>query len=172
MTIVTATLSRGITARLTTRFGELRIVLGGLILIAISMALMALLTPTTPYAPLLLIAYVALGFGAGTAMAPLLTMALADVPSQDAGLGSGIVNVSLQLAAALGVAVLGTIATERTKAVLAGGHTAASAALVDGYRLAFALGGVAVLIGIMIAAAILRSPSAPQPTGALETEPA
>ncbi len=172
MTIVTATLSRGITARLTAHFGELRMVLGGLALIAISMALMALLTPTTPYVPLLLTAYVTLGFGAGSAMAPLLTMALADVPSRDAGLGSGIVNVSLQLAAALGVAVLGTIATERTKSVLAGGHTAAGAALVDGYRLAFALGGVAVVIGIVIAAAILRTPRAPQPRGALETEPA
>jgi EmrB/QacA subfamily drug resistance transporter len=172
MTIVTATLSRGITARLTAFFGELRMVLGGLALIAISMALMALVTPTTSYAPLLLIAYVLVGFGAGSAMAPLLTMALADVPSRDAGLGSGIVNVSLQLAAALGVAVLGTIATERTKSVLSGGHTAVNAALVDGYRLAFALGGVAVAIGIVIAAAILRTPRAPEPAVALETEPA
>jgi EmrB/QacA subfamily drug resistance transporter len=172
MTIVTATLSRGITARLTAFFGELRMVLGGLALIAISMALMALVTPTTSYAPLLLIAYVLVGFGAGSAMAPLLTMALADVPSRDAGLGSGIVNVSLQLAAALGVAVLGTIATERTKSVLSGGHTAVNAALVDGYRLAFALGGVAVAIGIVIAAAILRTPRAPEPAVALDTEPA
>ncbi len=172
MTIVTATLSRGITARLTAHFGELRMVLGGLTLIAISMALMALLTPRTPYAPLLLTAYVMLGFGAGSAMAPLLTMALADVPSEDAGLGSGIVNVSLQLAAAIGVAVLGTIASERTKAVLASGHPAAGAALVDGYQLAFAVGGIAVVIGIVIAAAILRTPRAHQPAGALETEPA
>jgi EmrB/QacA subfamily drug resistance transporter len=172
MTIVTAALSRGITTRLTARFGALRMVLGGLVLIAISMALMALLTPTTPYAPLLLIAYVMLGCGAGTAMAPLLTMALADVPPKDAGLGSGIVNVSLQLAAALGVAVLGTIATERTKSVLSGGHTAVNAALVDGYQLAFALGGVAVVIGIVIAAAILRTPRTPHPAVALETGPA
>jgi EmrB/QacA subfamily drug resistance transporter len=172
MTIVTATLSRGVTARMTARFGDLRMVLGGLILIAISMALMALVTTTTAYAPLLLVAYLTLGVGAGSAMAPLLTMALADVPPQDAGLGSGIVNVSLQLAAALGVAVLGTIATERTKSVLAGGHTAVNAALVDGYRLAFGVGGVAVVVGIVIAAVILRRPRAAETAVAFETEPA
>jgi EmrB/QacA subfamily drug resistance transporter len=172
MTAVTATMSRGLTSRLTARLGELRMVLGGLALIAISMVLMAFADATTPYAPLLLIAYITLGVGAGGAMAPLLTMALADVPSQDAGLGSGIVNVSLQLAAALGVAVLGTIATERTKSVLAGGHTAVNAALVDGYRLAFAAGGVAVVVGIVIAAAILRRPRAAEPAVALEREPA
>ena len=38
---------------------------------------------------------------------PLLTIAMADVPAADAGLGSGIINVSQQVAGALGLAVLG-----------------------------------------------------------------
>jgi carbamoyltransferase len=37
---------------------------------------------------------------------PLLTIAVADVPEEDAGLASGIVNVSMQIAAALGLAIL------------------------------------------------------------------
>ena len=38
---------------------------------------------------------------------PLLTIAMADVPAADAGLGSGIINVSQQVSGALGLAVLG-----------------------------------------------------------------
>jgi EmrB/QacA subfamily drug resistance transporter len=170
MTLVTAVLSRGITARLTSRFGELRMVLGGLTLMAGALALMASFTPTTPYAPVVLISYLLIGFGAGFGMAPLLTMALADVPVQDAGLGSGIVNVSLQLAAALGVAVLGTIATDRTRSLLAAGHTQLPSALVDGYRLAFALGGVCVVAGIVVAALLLRGRRAPEPAYATDAE--
>ena len=41
------------------------------------------------------------GLGAATAFTPLLTMAVAKVPAKDAGIGSGIVNVSQQVAAAL-----------------------------------------------------------------------
>ena len=56
---------------------------------------------------------------------PLLTIAMADVPRADAGLASGIVNTSLQMASAIGIAVLGTVSDERTR-TLAGtgaGHT-------------------------------------------------
>ena len=55
---------------------------------------------------------------------PLLTIAMADVPAADAGLGSGITNVSQQISGALGLAVLSTIATNHTKGLLADGHGA------------------------------------------------
>ena len=57
---------------------------------------------------------------------PLLTIAMADVPPADAGLASGIVNVSLQVAGALGLAVLGTVATSRSHALEAAHHGLAS----------------------------------------------
>ena len=62
---------------------------------------------------------------------PLLTIAMADVPQRDAGLGSGIINVSQQVAGALGLAVLGTIATEplqRTRGARPVGSRARSSA--------------------------------------------
>ena len=68
---------------------------------------------------------------------PLLTMAMAEVPAADAGLASGIVNTSLQVSAAIGVAVLGTFSTDRTRSLLAAGARQ-QAALLEGYRLAFA----------------------------------
>ena len=46
---------------------------------------------------------------------PLLTIAMADVPAADAGLGSGITNVSQQISGALGLAVLSTVAANHTK---------------------------------------------------------
>ena len=45
-----------------------------------------------------------------------------EIPSADAGLGSGIVNVSQQMAAAVGLAVLSTVATNRSKSLVAEGH--------------------------------------------------
>jgi hypothetical protein len=87
---------------------------------------------------------------------PLLTMAMADVPIADAGLGSGITNVAQQVAGALGLAVLGTIATTRSKALVAQGHRAANS-LVSGYHLAFAIGAVSVALGIVTTLIVLRT---------------
>jgi MFS family permease len=105
-------------------------------------------------------AFFAIGLGIGSAFMPLLTIAMADVPAADAGLGSGITNVSQQVAGALGLAVLGTIATNHTKALVAA-HHALAASLVSGYHLAFAIGIVSIAAGLMTAIAILRTPAAP-----------
>jgi hypothetical protein len=91
---------------------------------------------------------------------PLLTIAMAGVPAADAGLGSGIVNVSQQVAGALGLAVLGTIATNHSKALQAGGHSVASS-LVGGYHFAFAIGAASVAVGIVTAVALLRTRETP-----------
>ena len=66
------------------------------------------------------------------------TIAMADVPAADAGLGSGIVNVSQQVAGALGLAVLGTIATNRTPRAARRPTIRSSDRCSAGYHLAFA----------------------------------
>ena len=58
------------------------------------------------------------------AFMPLLTIAMADVPAADSGLGSGITNVSQQISGALGLAVLSTIAANHTKGLVAFAHGA------------------------------------------------
>ena len=90
----------------------------------------------TSFFPTLFFAYFAIGLGAGTSFMPLLTIAMADVPPRDAGPRSGIINVSQQVSGALGLAVLGTMATNRTKALDAQGH-ALTGSLISGYHLAF-----------------------------------
>ena len=51
---------------------------------------------------------------------------MADAPKRDAGLASGIVNVSVQLFGAIGLAALGTVATDHTKALSSSGHDIAA----------------------------------------------
>jgi hypothetical protein len=118
------------------------------------------------------VAYFSLGLGIGNAFMPLLTIAMADVPNADAGLGSGITNVAQQVSGALGLAILGTIATNRSKSLEAHGHQLASS-LVSGYHLAFAIGATSIAVGLVTALVILRSRRlAPVPEPATEPAPA
>ncbi len=162
MTLVVAALSLGITARLMQRFGAVRLLTFGMTLPIVGLALLTQAGPHTSYFPLIFVSYVLVGLGMGTSFMPLLTVAMADVPAEDAGLGSGIINVSMQMAAALGLAVLGTIATDHTKSLLKSGHSHA-VALTSGFHLAFGIAAVVVAIGIAVAIVVLR-PGATPPT--------
>ena len=155
MTITVAALSTGPTARLMARFGPLPTLVGGLGVVIAALLLMTLPGVGASYFPGLFVPYALMGLGMGTAMLPLLTIAMSGVPEHDAGLASGVINVSMQLAGALGLAVLGTVATDRTQTLAASGATHA-AALTGGFHLAFTLGAAAVAAGIALALVALR----------------
>jgi len=156
MSVTMGILSAGITARLVTRFGDKRVLIPGMVAGTVGLLLLTTLGTGTPYVSVMLPAFLLIGLGAGTAFAPLLSIAMADVPVVDAGLGSGIVNVSMQMASALGLAVLSAVATGRGRALEAAGHPT-KVALTDGYRLAFLIGAVLVAIGTVVAALGLDS---------------
>ena len=156
-TVTVGILSLGVTARLMSRFGPMRLLLAGLGTVIIGLALLVSAGVNTSFFPTLFLAYFAIGLGIGTSFTPLLTIAMADVPARDAGLGSGIVNVSQQVAGALGLAVLGTIATNHSKGLEASGHTLAGS-LVGGYHLAFTIGAASILVGIITTLVVLRPP--------------
>src|SRR3954454_327060 len=150
MTLTVAALSTGPTARVMARFGPLPTLIGGLSVTIAALLLMTRAGVGASYFPDLFVPYALMGVGMGTAMLPLLTIAMSGVPERDAGLASGVINVSMQLAGALGLAVLGTVATDRTQSLAASGLGHA-AALTGGFHLAFALGAVAVATGIALA---------------------
>ncbi len=69
---------------------------------------------------------------------------------QDSGLLSGLINTTQQVGAAVGLAVLATLATERSEELLRDGASGASA-LTSGYTLAFAIGAGFVIAAIAVA---------------------
>jgi len=160
LTLIMGAMSVGVTARLMGRFGPLRVLLVGLTAIAGSLVLLSQLSAHASYFPSIFVPFALLGLGAGMSFLPLMTIAMADVPLADAGLASGIVNASLQISAAIGIAALGTVAAERTK-VLAGQGQHTVQALTGGFHLAWAIGAGTVLVGALIALLWLRPPARP-----------
>jgi EmrB/QacA subfamily drug resistance transporter len=161
LSLAVGVLSAGITARLMGRFGARRVMLPGLVLTALGLLLMSRLGEHTSYFPTMFAALLILGLGAGTAFIPLLAIAMAHVPTADAGLASGIVNVSLQMSGAIGLAVLGTISTDHARSLVADGHSLPSS-LTSGYQLAFLVGASCVALGAILAFVMLRTPSPAQ----------
>ena len=153
-TLTVAVLSRGITASLVERFGPIRVMTMGMTSAAAGLLLLTTLDAGTAFFPTVFVATFAIGFGIGNAFMPLLTMAMADVPAEDAGLGSGITNVSQQMSGALGLAVLSTIAANHTQGLIDGGE-GTNAALISGYHVAFFAGAAVIGVGIILANTLL-----------------
>ena len=113
-----------------------------------------------------------LGAGAGLSFPALMTLAMSGATPSDAGLASGLVNTTMQVGGALGLAVLATLATTETESLRAAGEPAA-AALNGGFHLAYVIGAGCIVAAIAVAAAVLRSgPAAEAPAAGEEAEPA
>lgn len=156
MTAGMATMSSGLAARLVDRFGPRPVMYPGVVTAGAGLLLLALAGQHPGYVPHVFFAFLLLGLGAGAAMIPLLQIAMAEVPKADAGLASGIVNVSMQMTAALGLAVLSTIATDRTASLVAAGRSLVAAA-TGGYRLALLIAAACVAAGLLAAPVVLRT---------------
>jgi MFS family permease len=98
---------------------------------------------------------VLLGAGAGIAFPALMTLAMSDATPQDAGLASGLVNTTVQVGGAIGLAVLATLSATHSTNLMADGVSRASA-LNDGYHLAFGIGAALVAVAVTVAVTVLR----------------
>ena len=164
-------LSVGLSARMIMRFGARSVLLAGQMLVAISLILLVLGPETTDYLRDWLVPMVLLGIGAGLAFPALTILAMADATPSDSGLASGILNTTTQVGAALGLAVLATLSTNRTSQLLGDGESATSA-LSSGYHFAWAIGAGLVLLSIVLAATLLRPSTAVEPDDSIELEEA
>ena len=171
LTLMLGLLSLGVTARLMERFGATRVLLAGLVSITGALLLLARIPAHAAYIPAIFGPFTLLGLGAGLSFLPLTSIAMADVPIADAGLASGIVNASLQISAAIGIAALGTVAAERTQ-VLTGLGQQHLQALTGGFHLAWAIGAAAVAVGALVTLVWLRPRPRPDEVIRLEEEPA
>jgi EmrB/QacA subfamily drug resistance transporter len=166
-TIVMGTLSLGFSEKLIMRVGPRRTLIPGMVAILAGLLLFARTPVDGNYVTDLLPPMLLIGLGVGTAFPSLMTLAMSGATREDSGLASGVVNTSMQVGGAIGLAVLATLASERTDSRLADGASQLTA-LNSGYHLAFAIGAVLVGAAIAIAFNVLREP-APVP-GAEEAD--
>ncbi|HEY1853883.1 MAG TPA: DHA2 family efflux MFS transporter permease subunit [Solirubrobacterales bacterium] len=165
-TVIIGVLSLGFSAKLNMRFGPRAVLLPGLALIAAGLALMSQVSAGGSYWSEVLPTMVLMGTGAGLSFPSIMMLAMGGVRPEEAGLASGLVNTTMQVGGAVGLAVLATLATNRTGNLLAGGDSSVEA-LSGGYRLAFVVGSGLVVAAIAIAALVLR-PAAVQEAPAEE----
>jgi EmrB/QacA subfamily drug resistance transporter len=152
-------LSLGFSARLNARFGARATLLSGLGLILASLVLFTRAPIGATYVSDLLPSMILLGIGAGLSFPSLMTLAMSGATPADSGLASGLVNTSLQVGGALGLAVLATLSTTRTNNLLHSG-TQNGSALLSGYHLAFVIGAALIAVAGVLALTVLRSESA------------
>ena len=154
-TLVMAWLSLGYSQKLIMGFGARSTLIPGLGLIAASLALFTQAPVDGSYVQHVLPVMVLLGAGAGIAFPALMTLAMSGATQSDAGLASGLVNTTVQVGGALGLAVLATLSATRSEDLVSSGSSQA-AALTDGYHLAFAIGAALVVVAIGIAFGVLQ----------------
>jgi EmrB/QacA subfamily drug resistance transporter len=157
--IVMGGLSLGYAEKLIMGVGARATLLAGLAFSAAGLVVFAQAPVDGGWLRHILPAMLLLGAGAGLSFPALMTLAMSGATPSDAGLASGLVNTTVQVVGAIGLAVLTTVATERTEGLLAAGEPPA-AALNSGYHLAYLIGAALVGVAIVVAYWALRPPAA------------
>jgi EmrB/QacA subfamily drug resistance transporter len=142
--------------RLIARFGPKPLILTGLVLLSTGLLLLAGFPLHAHYVSNFLPSTVLVGLGLGLVFTPTVGVALSDVAPDEAGLVSGVTNVSVQMAGSIGVALLASISAARTTHLLARG-LAKTHALVGGFHLGFLVAGVCPAVAFVAAAVLLPS---------------
>jgi EmrB/QacA subfamily drug resistance transporter len=156
------------TGKLVSHFGVRPVLGGGLIMLTGGMLLLARIGSSG--SPIVYIMIPGLLTAAGIAMSivPSTIAATQGAKEGQAGLASGLVNTSRQIGGGLGLAVLVTLATQRSSHLIGSGQQV-SQALTDGFRLAYLIGA-----GLAAAAALVTFTALPKPaasTGAASLDP-
>ena len=100
------------TPRLSVRFGAHRVVSAGMVCVGSGLLLLRTLDLTTPF-PFILGALMLSTAGFALAMSPMTASIMSAVPPRRAGAGSATNDASRELGAALGVAVMGSLAASK-----------------------------------------------------------
>jgi EmrB/QacA subfamily drug resistance transporter len=156
--LAVALFSLVITKRVVARYGARAPVLAGLLLVTAALGLLARAPQHASYALDILPPLLLLGIGAGLFFMPSIALAMSDTSPEDAGLASGLANVTLQVGAALGVALVAGVSSSTSNRLLADGSSA-GAALTVGYHVGFLVAAAAVVGALLLAAILLQSPS-------------
>ena len=127
-----------IAVRLSERVGMVRTIIGGLVFVIVGFAAMAFIGVSSG-AAVVAVAYTLIGAGAGLAQTVTNDAILAAAPADRAGAASAISETAYELGGAMGVALLGSLATGIYRSELGDAPAAAAETLGEAVHVAAAL---------------------------------
>jgi EmrB/QacA subfamily drug resistance transporter len=144
--------------RMIPRFGARPTLISGLAVGAVGLFLISGMSSDGSYAADLLPGFLVNAAGAGLVYPTLFLAATASVRGDEVGLASGLINTSLQIGSAIGLAALATVAASRTSDVLGGDASPAAEtiALVEGWQRGIFIGAVLLIAAGVVAILTLR----------------
>jgi EmrB/QacA subfamily drug resistance transporter len=157
-TLVMGTMSLRYSEKLIMRFGPKSTLVASLGFIALGLLLFARTPVDGNYLLDVVPPVLFIGLGAGMGFPSLMMLSMSGVQPQDSGLASGLINTTVQVGGAIGLAVLATLAADRTEGLLADGESAISA-LNSGFHIAYLIGAALVAVAFVVAVTVLRDPS-------------
>jgi predicted MFS family arabinose efflux permease len=143
-------------ASIVRRFGIQRTLLAGFLLATAGLALFSRIHAGGSYLGDVLVPSVLVSVGMGLCMVPLTTTAVAGVAHHEAGLASGLVNVSRLFGGALGLALLVAIADAHRSDLLAHRSISVAAATSDGFARGFLASSGIALAGALLVLPLVR----------------
>jgi EmrB/QacA subfamily drug resistance transporter len=175
---LTVIVGSGLASNLLARFGFKPLLAAGMTLLAAGLAWFAQIDTGGGFVADVLGPSLVWGAGMGIAIVVVIAAATDDLGGEgESGLASGLVNTTLQVGGAIGLAALSTVAFDRVDKAMAeaqGDHAALPGALTEGFELALYLGAALAALGavITLVAIATRGASKPGAGEVLDARPA
>jgi EmrB/QacA subfamily drug resistance transporter len=149
-------ISASISPRLFARLGTRSVLVGGAMLAASGIYMISRIPPDGTYLADILPGLIVMSLGLGAIFVGATVAANAGVPARHAGLAAGLLNTSLQVGIAVGLAVFSALATTRTGHLL-DAHMSTGQALVGGYGLALRAASIFLAAAGLVALGTVNS---------------
>ena len=151
----------GLSQALVPKLGAREVPLIGMTMAVVGLLLFVRLEPGSSYLTDFLPGILLASIGMGLTFVPVTLIATSGIPTDDAGLASGLYNTSQQIGGALGLAVLSTFSASKTDDALSSlGRAPQPAdqaqALVDGFHVAYLGSALLVAVAAILLALLLR----------------
>jgi len=159
-------ISAGAASALVPRIGPKPLMVLGALLAAGGLFLMSFLGVDTSFWALAFPGQLVLGLGLGFTFVPLSNLALIGAGEHDAGAASAMLNATQQVGASIGTALLATISVGAITAAIADAAAAGQnpadpavglAAQVEGYTTAFTWAAALLVVGPVVAGALIKA---------------